>query len=315
MWKLFQIELFKIFKRPRTYISFAAIALIVILIQFAFYSDGKAYMEFAMQTLKQNFDISGNALSGYFICFIVLQTLLIHVPLLIALVGGDMLAGEANMGTLRLLISKPVSRTELMLAKFSATFVYTMLLLMWMAFLALFVSLLIFGSGDLINLKSGSVHILSFHLYLGDDTAGHALFANDVLWRYIAAFGFASIAMTTIAALSFLLSVFAENSIGPIVSTMSIVILFTILTTLDLPVFTSIKDYLFTSHMIGWKGFFEYPPGMSVEEYKTFIKTAGFFSRLGLYPGVMRSAAILVAHIILFVSAAIIVFKRKDVLS
>ena len=35
MWTLLQIELFKIFKRPRTYIAFVAIAAIVVLIQLA----------------------------------------------------------------------------------------------------------------------------------------------------------------------------------------------------------------------------------------------------------------------------------------
>ena len=43
MWTLLQIELFKIFKRPRTYIAFIAIAAIVILIQLALYLDGKTY--------------------------------------------------------------------------------------------------------------------------------------------------------------------------------------------------------------------------------------------------------------------------------
>ncbi len=54
--------------------------------------------------------------------------MLIHIPLLIALVAGDSVAGEANMGTLRLMASKPVSRTGLMIAKFMATVIYTALL-------------------------------------------------------------------------------------------------------------------------------------------------------------------------------------------
>ena len=82
---------------------------------------------------------------------------------------------------------------------------------------------------------------------------------SDVLWRYVGAFGFALLSMTTVAALAFLLSVFAENAIGPIIATMSIVILFTILTTMDIPFFNVLKPYLFTNHMLNWKGFFERP--------------------------------------------------------
>lgn len=279
MWPLLQIELFKIFKRSRTYISFAAIGAIVALILLAFYADGSNYMAFGMQSLTQSFDIQGNVLNGYLICFIVLQTLLIHVPLLIALVAGDQIAGEANMGTLRLLITKPVSRTRLLLAKFTASVIYTILLLIWMAFLALLVSVWIFGTGDLMILKSTEVVILE---------------KADVLWRYFAAFGFAAIAMTTVAALAFFFSVFAENSIGPIVTTMSVIIVCTILSTMDIPIFNTIKPFLFTTHMIGWKGFFDAPVA---------------------WQPVLQSAGILVLHIVGLLLATIFVFRKKDILS
>lgn len=279
MWTILQIELYKIFKRPRTYISFAAIAAIVVLIQLALFLDGEKYLKFMLQGVETSFDFDGKILHGYLICFIILQTLLIHVPLLIALVGGDMIAGEANMGTLRLLMSKPVSRTNLLLSKFAATMVYTLLLLVWMAFLSLLVSILVFGTGDLMIMKSEEIIILK---------------SGDVLWRYFAAFGYAAIAMTTVASLSFFLSLFAENSIGPIVTTMSVVIVCTILTTMDLPLFALIKPFLFTSHMLGWKGFFDDPIN---------------------YAGVFRSAGILLIHIVLFVGGGILIFNKKDVLS
>ncbi|MET0300636.1 MAG: ABC transporter permease subunit [Flavitalea sp.] len=279
MWTLLQIELFKIFKRPRTYISFAAIAAIVLLIQLAFYADGETYVQFMLQNLNGSFEVDGKILNGYLICFVILQTLLIHVPLLIALVGGDMIAGEANIGTLRLLISKPISRQGLLMSKFLATMIYTLMLLVWMAILSLVLSIVIFGTSDLMIFKSTQIYILD---------------KSDIMWRYFAAFGFAAIAMTTVAALSFLLSLFAENSIGPIVTTMSVVILFTILTTMDLPLFNALKPFLFTSHMLGWKGFFDDPVN---------------------YPSVLKSAGILLLHIVGFVGAAIVIFKRKDVLS
>jgi ABC-2 type transport system permease protein len=279
MWQLTRIELYKIFKKPRTYIAFAAIAAIVLLIQAAMYADGETYLQFAMQALQETFQISGTILNGYFICFIVLQTLLIHVPLLIALVAGDVIAGEANTGTLRLLLTKPVSRTTLLLSKFFASVVYTLLLLLFMAFLSLAVSLLVFGTGDLIILKSEMVVILD---------------RSDIIWRYVAAFGFAALSMITVASLAFLLSSFAENSIGPIISTMSIIIVFTILTTMDIPFFNVLKPYLFTNHMLNWKGFFERPVDGAE---------------------VLKSAGILVFHIILFLSITIFAFRRKDILS
>ncbi|HVE61337.1 MAG TPA: ABC transporter permease subunit [Chitinophagaceae bacterium] len=279
MWQLTSIELFKIFKKPRTYIAFVAIAAIVLLIQLALYADGKTYLGFILQSLQETFQVNGIVLNGYFVCFIVLQTLLVHVPLLIALVSGDIVAGEANMGTLRLLLTKPISRTKLMLAKFFATAIYTIMLLAFMAVLALFGSILIFGTGDMINLKSDMVIILD---------------ASDVFWRYMAAFGFASLSMITVCSLSFLLSVFAENAIGPIIGTMAIIIVFTILTTMDIPFFNTLRPFLFTNHMLNWKGFFERP-----------VDSAE----------VLKSASVLVIHILLFVSLAIFIFRKKDILT
>src|SRR5512140_34329 len=103
MPELIRIELFKIFRKPRTFIAFLAITAIVGLIQMGFYVDGESYINFGMQSLADSFDVNGKVLNGYLLAYIILQTLLVHVPLLIALVSGDMISGEANMGTLRLL--------------------------------------------------------------------------------------------------------------------------------------------------------------------------------------------------------------------
>ena len=129
MWPLLKIELYKIFKKPRTYIAFGAIAAIVILIQLALYADGAVYLEFVMRSINESFMVEGRLLNGYFVCYTILQTLLVHVPLLIALIAGDTIAGEAAMGTLRLLVTKPISRTGLLLTKFTAATVYTLALL------------------------------------------------------------------------------------------------------------------------------------------------------------------------------------------
>ncbi|MBK6991553.1 MAG: ABC transporter permease subunit [Chitinophagaceae bacterium] len=296
MWKLLKIELFKIFKRPRTYIAFGAIAAIVFLIQIALKYDGKSYIDLLLSNLSGSFefndDFKDKLLNGYLICFVILNTLLIQMPLLIALISGDAIAGEANMGTLRLAMTKPISRTEYMLVKFTASFIYTLALLVVMALLALFGSMLIFGTNDMVVLRSeGIEQIKNF----------------DVLWRYFAAFGYAAVALTTVSALAFLLSVFAENSIGPIIATMSIVIVFTILSEMNIPIYDeTIKPYLFTSHMVAWKGFFY----VKANAEGTTIN--GSIENL---PAVLRSLGILIVYIFVFLGTAIWVFRKKDILT
>jgi ABC-2 type transport system permease protein len=279
MIQLLRIELFKIFKKPRTYISFGTVTAITILIELAMMSDGKSFLGFAMEGVNEQFDIQGNILNGYLVTYFILQSLLIHIPLLVALVAGDTLAGEANMGTMRLLLTKPISRTQLVMGKFFATFIYTVSVIVWLALVGLFFSLLIFGKGDMINLRSESIVII---------------LQNDVMWRYFGAFGFAVLAMTTIATLSMLLSTSADNAIGPIMSTMGIVVVLTILSSLDLPLFAVIKPYLFTSHMLGWKAFFDDPVPFKV---------------------IGQSAIVLAIYLVGFLGLTIFFFNKKDIKS
>jgi ABC-2 type transport system permease protein len=291
MWTLIQIELFKIFRRPRTYIAFAAITGLIGIIQFGLKLDGDTYVDFMMRDITSSITVEGKILNGYQVCYIILQILLIHVPLLIALVAADMISGEANMGTLRIMLTKPISRTKFLLAKFVATMAYTLMLLIWLAILALFVNMLLFGTDDLFLLKSQYVVLLK---------------KDDIFWRYLWAFGFAALAMTTVASLGFLFSLFAENSIGPIVATMSVIIFFTILSTLNIPVFNKIKPFLFTTHMIGWKEFFDIKVNDANEAIIGSIQNP---------QKIINSAIVLFVHIVGCVTASIIIFKRKDVLS
>jgi len=291
MWKLLQIELYKIFRRPRTYIAFIAITALIAVIQLGLKMDGDAYVDFIMSGLKDSFEFDGKILNGYLVCYIILQLLLIHIPLLIALIAADMISGEANMGTLRLLLTKPVSKTNFMLAKFFAAAIYTFILLLWVAVLALAISTWLFGTDDLLIQKSSYVVQIT---------------EQDVFWRYAGAFGFAFLAMLTVTSLAFFLSNFAENSIGPIVATMSIIIVFTILSTMTIPLFQKIQPYLFTTHMVNWKEFFD----EKVDNQNIVIQGS-----IQNPQKIIDSVLVLLAHIVGFVAAAIFVFRKKDVLS
>ncbi len=72
-----------------------------------------------------------------------------------------------------------------MMSKFFASFIYTVLLLVFMAALALGLSLLIFGSGDLLIFR-----------VRGEESLIMQLSKDDILWRYFAAFVYAAIALT-----------------------------------------------------------------------------------------------------------------------
>jgi ABC-2 type transport system permease protein len=292
MFRLLQIELYKIFKRPRTYIAFAVITVIILLVQIALKFGGREYVGLMMSGLNESFEVpTKEILNGYLVCFIILNLLLIHVPILVALVAGDMVAGEANMGTLRLLVSKPVSRIQLLMVKFTASSIYTLLLLLWVAFFALFLSVLLFGTNDLFVARELESNIIS---------------SSDVLWRYGAAFVFAAIGLIMVAAMAFMFSVFSDNSVGPIVATVCVIIVFTILTQLQIPFYDeTVKPYLFTTHMLGWKGFF-YVKG------KDGVTIDGSIEDLSQ---IVKSGFILIGYSLVFLLIAGWYFNKKNILS
>ena len=291
MWKIISIELYKIYKRPRTYIAFGAIAALIVVIQLGLKIDGESYAGFLMKDINDTLTVDGKVLNGYLVCYILLQLLLVHVPLLVALIAADMISGEANLGTLRLIFTTPYSRTQWVMAKFIAASIYTLLLLIWLAFLALFVSMWIFGTDDLFLMKSNYVVLIQ---------------GDDVLWRYVGAFIFASFSLLTVTSLGFLMSSMANNSIGPIVGTLSAIVFFTILSTLNIPLFSIIKPYLFTTHMNNWKEFFDLQVDANNEAIKGSILNVA---------KIKTSLIVLTIHIGLFVAASVLIVKKKDILS
>jgi ABC-2 type transport system permease protein len=278
-WKSTYNEFIKIAAKPRSYIGLAAITVLVSVLLFAMKVDGLAYISFITASFEQTLSFQGKVLNGNLMAFIVLQTLIIQVPLLVALVTGDLVSGEAAMGSLRMLATKPVSRTKLLLSKFLAGNAYTLIILLWLGVMAIGFGRLLFGNGDLIVLKSDGLIILQ---------------SSDVMWRFFSGILIAYLALVTIATLSITLSCFTDNSIGPIVTTMAIIILFTIIGTLDVPVFDHVRPLLFTTHMASWRSFF-YDPIPKQE--------------------IINSVIVLLIHIVSLLGIALYKFNKKDILS
>lgn len=278
-WKSTYNEFLKIAAKPRSYLGVGAISIIIAIILIALKLDGHNFVSFATRPFEQSLSFEGNILNGNLVAFIILQMLIIHVPLLIALVTGDLVSGESAMGTIRLLLTKPISRTSLLFSKYLAGCIYTFIFLLWMGFIALGIGKFIFGSGDLVVLNSDGLIILQ---------------NADLGWRFLTGFAVAYLSLVMIATLSLTLSCFSENSIGPIVSTMAVIILFSIMGALNVPILQKIQPYLFTTHMLAWRSFFEDPLP---------------------YDKIFSSISILIIHIVVLLGVAVYKFNRKDILS
>lgn len=276
---LISIELYKIFKKWRTYIGFLVIAVIVPVINFAMLAEGERSLDFMTRNLQQSFVFVGNLLNGYLISYFILTSLAVHIPFLIALVAGDLLAGEATAGTYRVLITRPVSRMKIITSKFLAGLIYSNLLVLWLAVISLGLGILMFGVGELIVIKNSSIIIFA---------------RGDVFWRFIIAYGFAGLSMTVVTSLAFFFSSLVENAIGPIISTMAVIIVFIILSAIQVDFFRNLEPYLFTTYMSAWRMLFDDP-----------IDFAGFF----------KAVSILAGHIVVLFAITALIFRKKDILT
>lgn len=276
MWNSICVEIYKTFAKPRTYIGALAVSVIIGLIQLGYYYNQDILGRRLSSQLGDSVDIQNISLNGNYICMMVLQLLFVHLPIIIALVSGDSISGEMSSGTIRTLLTKPISRWKIFFAKFIANQVYVILIVLLIFLHGYLISKLLFGDGDMVGFGE-VISILS---------------KDDLQWRFLSAIGLAYLSLSVISTLAFLFSSLLENSVAPVVITMVVNIVFLILGELDVPVFNPIKEFLFTEHMSLWNEFFEF----QVDYHK-----------------VLHSAMILSGYIFVFLTISFFSFTRKDI--
>ena len=115
--------------------------------------------------------VAGN---GVFLAFLSLTIMLTLVlPLVVAVVSGESLAGEANIGTLRYLLAVPAGRARLLSVKYAAVVLFALSACLLVAASALIVGVALFPvgpvtllSGDTVPLADGLLKLLFVVLYV-----------------------------------------------------------------------------------------------------------------------------------------------------
>lgn len=278
MLKLVRIELFKLIKHPRTFIGFGAVVFIVLAFQGMMFFKGDDLSSMLIGSLQNAFEFTGKVINANILTYVILNTLMIHIPILICLVTGDLISGEASSGTIRLLLQKPYSRTRIYGAKVITAIIYTLLLIAVMGLLSFGIGYLLFGNGDM--------------LVIGSDVA--IIDASDTWWRFAGAFFMGSLSMLVVMSLSILLSVYSSNSIVPIVGTVAVIIVLNVLSILGYTLFGDFINYLFTNQFNKWQLFFNYE--MNTSE-------------------ILKSIIIQFSYIAVFLTAGYLHFKNKDILN
>lgn len=278
MLTLLKLELFKILKRPRTYIGFGAVLFIVLAFHISMYFQGQSIVSFILDNLESTFRMEGSIINANLLTYILLNSLMIHIPILICLVTGDLISGESSTGTIRFLLQKPFSRLQVYNSKVIAGILYTLALMLLMGLSAYGIGYILFGNGDLVVVKTG---VTIFN-------------QDDLIWRFFWSFVIGTVSMMVVTALSIMISSFSTNSIVPIVGTIAIIIVLNVLTVLGYSLFEPILPYIFTTHFNKWQELFEFKIDFQ-EVYLTLI--------------------VQMAYIFVFLIIGAIHFRRKDILS
>jgi hypothetical protein len=123
-------ELWKLFGKKRTYIGFLMFLLAqnVIILIFRFTNGPRVSM---MRTLEGNGYLAEQFISALTVAtFILLPIAYILLPLYVSLIGGDLVAKEAEDGTLRMILSRPISRLRLLVLKWLAGVIFSLVLVL-----------------------------------------------------------------------------------------------------------------------------------------------------------------------------------------
>jgi ABC-2 type transport system permease protein len=209
-------ELWKLFGKKRTYIGFGAFLLAQTAMLLAFkYTRWQSDFE---RLLNGNGYLASEFISALTVSVVMLiPQIMLLMPLYATLVGGDLVAKEAEDGTLRMILSRPISRVRLLFVKWSAGIIFAVVLVAALGLTALgFASLMFPWKGMFVFSPGQAFSVLSAHEGLVRFVFSHLLLAVNASVMVSVAFMFSCFNMkpaaATILALSFLfVSMVMEN--------------------------------------------------------------------------------------------------------
>lgn len=246
-------ELWKLFARKRTYIGFGAFFALEIVILIIF------QVPKVQRSWRRLIERAGFGFEEYFSGItlgfqIVLWTTSLLGGLYVALVAGDVVAKEVEDGTMRMTLCRPVTRFRILVLKYFAAVIYTLVLVIFIGLSALLVGTLRQGVGGFFAFQPlGNV----FALY--DFGPG--------LLRYLGSLPLLGMGLISVASLAFALSCFNMKPAAATICTLSYFFADSILR--RIPYFDTIQEWFITSRIESWYNIFRSPVPVAamIEDY------------------------------------------------
>jgi len=229
------VELRQLVVRPRTWVTIALLAglptLVAVLLKVTGIGprpgQGPAFLS---QVLNNGTLFPAAALA---------LVLPVFLPVAVAVVAGDTIAGEASNGTLRYLLVRPVGRTRLLLVKLAVTMVFVFLAVLVVAAIAFAVGATLFGVQPLPSIS------------------GQTIAAQDATWRTAVTVAYVAFSMLGVAAIGLFASTVTDSPLAAALGALAALVTSEVLDLLDAA--ASLKPYLPTHYWLAFVDLFRTP--------------------------------------------------------
>jgi ABC-2 type transport system permease protein len=300
------VELVKLLRRPRTWISVVLTCALPFLVA-VFVSithltpppgQGSAFLSAVLQD---------GALYPAAALALVLP---VFLPVAVAVVAGDSIAGEASAGTLRYLLARPVGRTRLLVAKLISVTAYVLLVVLAVTFTAYATGVFLLGPSRAaaVGQAPPGSGVAGAGGAVGPGIAGQAPTAGQAAGgavtslsgaplsllqlteRIAGAIAFITVSMLGVAAIALFLSTITDSALGAAMGALAALVASEVLVTLNAA--TVVQPYLPTRYWLAWIDFFRQPV---------------------FWRDIQRGFGIQVVYVVVFLAAAWANFSTKDI--
>ena len=270
-----RLEIRKALRRSRSYIGPVAMSLLILAVAVGL-KHGNPF-DYMRRLMEQHFIITGSFINAAFLCRHLLEGITyFFLPLFACLVCGDLLASEAADGTIRTLLCRPVTRTQVIVSKYLVAVTYVIGLTIGTGVLAYLVGALILGRGSLVLLRGGI-------WVLPEPTA---------ILRLAQAYGLVAVGMLAVGSIAFAVSTLLSNSNGAIGTAMAV--LWGSLVIQEIEYFSVLKPYLLTTQLDLWRRL--------------------FFGSVTAHD-LARAVTVMLTYCAVSFTVGLLVFRRRDVLA
>jgi ABC-2 type transport system permease protein len=163
----------------------------------------------------------------------------VFLPVAVSVVAGDAIAGEASYGTLRYLLTIPIGRTRLLIAKLTATTIFVFMAVIIVASVAFAVGAMLFGIEPL------------------PSVSGATIAAQDATWRTVVTVLYVGTSMLGVAAMALFFSTVTDSPLAAAFGALSILVTTQVLDLLEAA--RALHPYLMTHYWLAFIDLFRFP--------------------------------------------------------